>query len=154
MHIVSRCRENLTYGVTKLNKILWWVDFLSCARHGEPITGVEYQKLEQGPVPRPLPQVRNLLVDSGSAAMQERQHFNRTQERLLPLHEAMYDQFNETHNVMSHGISSGISGSPQRCRLPIGKEYGCLRRWCQVYKRLYLSRVAFKTWVEVGGFVS
>ena len=30
------------FGATKLNKILWWSDFLACAQRGKPITGIEY----------------------------------------------------------------------------------------------------------------
>ena len=93
LHIANRCGDDPTFGATKLNKILWWADFLSYAHDGEPITGVEYQRLVHGPAPRRLIPVCDDLVRSGSAAIQRRHVFNRVQERIVPLREAQYDCF-------------------------------------------------------------
>jgi uncharacterized phage-associated protein len=36
---------------TKLNKTLFYADFLHCKRHGAPITGALYEHMQFGPVP-------------------------------------------------------------------------------------------------------
>ena len=51
LFIADRCEDEPTFGATKLNKILFYADFLSYALYGEPIAGVTYRKLERGPVP-------------------------------------------------------------------------------------------------------
>lgn len=52
-------------GAVKLNKILWWADTESHRRHGFSITGSEYQRLREGPVPYQLPIVRRRLEAEG-----------------------------------------------------------------------------------------
>ena len=93
LHIANKCETDPTFGAIKLNKLLWWADFLSYARYGEPITGTEYYRLERGPAPRRLVPVRNNLVASGAAIVREHHRFNKIQKRLVPLREAQYDLF-------------------------------------------------------------
>ena len=75
LHIAHRCEDDPGFGATKLNKILWWSDFLSYARNGEPITGVEYQRLGNGPAPKRLVPIRKKMVSARHAALQERAVF-------------------------------------------------------------------------------
>lgn len=93
LHISSRCEDDPNFGATKLNKILWWSDFLSYARRGKPITGAEYQRLRNGPAPKRLVPVRRRLVTNHDAVVQEREYFKRTQKRVIPLRKAKYDLF-------------------------------------------------------------
>ena len=93
LHIADRCEEDATFGATKLSKILWWSDFLSYARHGAPITGVEYQRLTNGPAPKRLKPIRDQLVADREAVVRERKVFNRTQKRLIPLRPVNYELF-------------------------------------------------------------
>ena len=51
-------------GAVKLNKIIWWADQESFRRYGYSITGSEYQRLPQGPVPFRFPPVRDLLANA------------------------------------------------------------------------------------------
>ena len=88
LYIAGQCEEDPTFGAVKLNKLLWRADFLSYARDGEPITGVEYQKLRQGPAPVRLVPVRRALVEDGSAKIVERIYFNHAQARVVPLRDA------------------------------------------------------------------
>ena len=93
LHIAKRCEDDPNFGATKLNKILWWSDLLSYARRGKPITGVEYQRLRNGPAPKRLVPVRRRLVSSHDAVVQEREYFKRTQMRVIPLRKANYSLF-------------------------------------------------------------
>jgi hypothetical protein len=52
LYICQKCATDPKFGATKLNKILYFSDFLAYATLGEPITGFEYQRLPNGPAPR------------------------------------------------------------------------------------------------------
>jgi hypothetical protein len=65
LYISQKCASDPNFGAIKLNKILYFSDFASFAHYGEPITGAEYQKLEQGPAPRRMVPVRNEMQRSG-----------------------------------------------------------------------------------------
>jgi hypothetical protein len=62
LYISRKCAPDHSFGAIKLNKILWWSDFMAYAQHGEGITGVEYQRLAQGPAPRRLVPARQELI--------------------------------------------------------------------------------------------
>ena len=57
LHICIRSEDDEAFGAVKLNKLLFFSDFLAFVRLGKAITGQEYQKLDHGPAPR-----RMLLV--------------------------------------------------------------------------------------------
>jgi hypothetical protein len=63
LYICEKCATDPKYGATKLNKILYFSDFLGYARFGEPITGFEYQREKNGPVPK-------RMIRTGELAMQ------------------------------------------------------------------------------------
>ncbi len=52
LYICQKCATDPKFGATKLNKILYFSDFLAYAQLGKPITGFEYQRLVNGPAPR------------------------------------------------------------------------------------------------------
>ena len=54
LYIASRCERAQYFGKTKLNKILFYADFLYYKKTGDSITGQEYMRLDQGPAPRRL----------------------------------------------------------------------------------------------------
>jgi hypothetical protein len=70
LYICKKCATDPKYGATKLNKILYFSDFLGYARFGEPITGFEYQREKNGPVPKRLVPVRNEMIRTGELAME------------------------------------------------------------------------------------
>ena len=82
LYIAKRCEADPTFGAVKLNKLLWWSDFLFYARAGQPITGVEYQKLPAGPAPVQLVPVRNVLIEAGDAKIVRQRYHARMQMRL------------------------------------------------------------------------
>ena len=71
LFISERCATDPNFGATKLNKILFLADFWSYAHSGEPITGVEYIRLPNGPAPRPLVPIRKEMIANGELAIQE-----------------------------------------------------------------------------------
>jgi len=94
LYIAKKSEGDRSFGATKLNKLLWISDFLTYARYGKPITGVEYQRLDQGPAPRPLFPIRDRMVNrEKSAAIQENAVGNYTQQRLIALREPDLSKF-------------------------------------------------------------
>jgi len=71
LYISERCAGHLKFGATKLNKILYFSDFLAYAHTGEPITGVEYMKLPNGPAPKKLVPIREQMRAAGELGIQE-----------------------------------------------------------------------------------
>ena len=97
LYIATECQDDVSFGATKLNKILWWSDFLSFAEYGEPITGIEYQRLRNGPAPRRLLPVRDQMVARGDIVMAEVMgRGGYIEQRLVPLRAATLDVFDST----------------------------------------------------------
>lgn len=66
VHLASECHSDPYFGATKLNKLLFFADFLAYKRTGHPITGAEYQALEYGPAPISLMATRGKLEREGA----------------------------------------------------------------------------------------
>lgn len=93
LYIAARSESDPTFGATKLNKLLFFADFLFFARYGRPITGATYVKQDHGPVPRQLPETQSGLVQAEAAAVSERLHFNFKQKRIVALRDADLSAF-------------------------------------------------------------
>lgn len=86
LYVAQHCATDPTFGAVKLNKILWWSDFLAYVKFGTPITGVAYQRLQNGPAPRMFVPVRDELIEDGSAVISPESSIpGFTRNRLVPL---------------------------------------------------------------------
>ncbi len=85
LYVCAKCATHRKFGAIKLNKILFYADFLAYRRLGQPITGVEYQKLEKGPAPRRLIPIRKEMIAQGDLAIQPRETWGMIQERPINL---------------------------------------------------------------------
>ena len=88
LYISEKCKNHGVFGVTKLNKILWFSDALAFKYLGKPITGTPYIRKDYGPVPKYIKEVREELVQKRDLAIQKEQFFNRIQERPIHLRRA------------------------------------------------------------------
>lgn len=88
LYISSRCQFDETYGSTKLNKILFFSDKTAYLRRGNPITGVEYMRKQNGPVPRRLVPVRADMESKEELAVQKTQFHGYSQKRPISLRDA------------------------------------------------------------------
>ena len=61
VYIANKCENDIYFGATKLNKILFYSDFICYYMHGKPITGAEYKALQRGPVPTILKRIREQM---------------------------------------------------------------------------------------------
>lgn len=88
LFITERSEGDERFGAVKLNKLLFYADFLAYLNLGSPITGQQYHRLIDGPAPRRILQVRQQLIDDGSLAIRKAEALNRNQERTFALREA------------------------------------------------------------------
>lgn len=96
LFVAERLRSDLSGGATKLNKVLFFAEFIHVRRTGRPISGAEFQKLEHGPAPRRLKPIRELLVSAGEAEVVRELDLGYTMARLLPLRTADTSSFTES----------------------------------------------------------
>lgn len=73
------------FGATKLNKLLFYADFLAYVNFGESITGHEYQKLENGPAPRRLLPVRDEMERKNEIVIRPTNFYGLEQHRVVAL---------------------------------------------------------------------
>jgi hypothetical protein len=93
LYAADKSKADGHFGATKLNKILFFSDFLSYGRTGTPVTGATYQKLEKGPAPKQLKPIAREIVSEKSGMFIKRPWFNYTQTVLIPLRPANRHRF-------------------------------------------------------------
>ncbi len=88
LFVVRRCEGDSTFGATKLNKLLFFIDFTAYRKFGYSVTGAEYQKLERGPAPKQLSPTPTLLREPGDLLTITRDYFGKERQRLIASREA------------------------------------------------------------------
>jgi len=114
LHIAETCKDDPEFGATKLNKILFFADFLAYGINQKSITGEKYYHLPNGPTPKKLKRAQEELKSSGRAKIEERPYFGRTQKRLIPLQgpdTSMFDQEELDIVDMSIKLLQGLNAS-------------------------------------------
>ena len=81
LYIADLSSQDIHFGAIKLNKLLFYADFLAYQRFGQSITGQEYQALPQGPAPRRLKPILERMQRNGDLRIQPTRRFNRIQKR-------------------------------------------------------------------------
>jgi Protein of unknown function (DUF4065) len=71
LYISQKCANDPRFGATKLNKILYFSDIACYGHYGEPLTGMEYQKLPNGPAPTKFVPIRNKMQQEGCLGLQQ-----------------------------------------------------------------------------------
>ena len=83
------------FGKTKLNKILFRADFTAYVEFGKPITGVEYFALYNGPAPRPMKRLLEMMEEKREIAIRKENYGGGEQERVIALRRAeLENKFN------------------------------------------------------------
>jgi hypothetical protein len=89
LYIANKAESIPRFGSIKLNKVLFYSDFLWYGMTGEPITGVMYVKEDYGPAPCGLLSVQEDIRNDGDATLELRPVFPRlTEKRLVPKRQA------------------------------------------------------------------
>jgi hypothetical protein len=80
LFIAQRSANDERFGSVKLNKLLFFSDFLAFVKLGSSITGHEYFRLPKGPAPRQmLPTLKHLVVER-DLAIADRDYHGRRQK--------------------------------------------------------------------------
>ena len=112
IYIADECSNQRFFGATKLNKILFFADFLSYQQFGSSITESEYMKLPKGPVPRVLVRVRNALIAAGDIAVREETVIGgKTQKRIVHLRNANLELFSAQQIKLVDDVIATLSNS-------------------------------------------
>ncbi len=85
LHICRRSEGDSKFGATKLNKLLFYSDFLAHRQFGVSITRHVYQRLENGPAPRALVPILRELEAAGHVARSEHDYFGKRQIKAVAL---------------------------------------------------------------------
>lgn len=93
LYTAAKSEFDRSFGAVKLNKALFYADFLAYVRLDRPITGSTYRRLRHGPVPRSLPRVRERLVSDGRAVVKTMHYHGYEQRRLIGLDDPDLDIF-------------------------------------------------------------
>jgi uncharacterized phage-associated protein len=84
------------FGMTKLNKLLFYCDFTAYLNFGKSITGFDYQRWAWGPRPHNIDEVLKALQEDGVLAVEHRQRYNYPQNRAYALQDADLKLFDAT----------------------------------------------------------
>ena len=85
LYLAHKSHNDESFSVTKLNKLLFIIDFTAYGLWGKPITEAKYVHRQYGPVPHELPIIQDNMVTSRKIEIQQREHFGRLQKRVVPL---------------------------------------------------------------------
>lgn len=110
VYVAERLRGDRAGGATKLNKVVFFVEFTHLRRHRTVISGCEFQKLQHGPAPRQLVPVRKRLVASGEASLLTDDFLGRPQQRLVPNRPADTSVFSVTELATINDVLEQVAG--------------------------------------------
>jgi len=93
------------FGALKLNKLLFYMDFLAYMELGKPITGQEYFALRQGPAPRHMVPIREQMKREGDIAIRVKETlYSGTQDRTFALREPDLSRFTPQEIDLVHSL--------------------------------------------------
>lgn len=102
---VCRLSENdQSFGATKLNKLLFFIDFAAYAKFGEPISRQEYVRLDKGPAPKVMTALREEMLETGDMAIVERDYFDYKQKHPFALREPDLSGFSADQIFIIQGV--------------------------------------------------
>jgi len=85
IHVAAESEDDIRFGISKLNTILYCSDFKAFAILGCAIAGATYRKRDRGAVPEELPDVLRQMEAEGEIERVERRDLNLLLKRVVPL---------------------------------------------------------------------
>ena len=111
LYISQKSARDTYFGAIKLNKILYFSDFIAYGRWGKPITGAQYQHLKLGPAPVRLLPVRKELEEARFIAVQPIQvPGGRIQHRTVNLREPDLSVFDAREIALVDEVIEALRG--------------------------------------------
>ena len=110
IYIAGQLEDDHSFGDTKLNKILYFVDFFGYSHLGRPVTGASYQKQPKGPLARALLPVRDELEHEGAVSVEMRPAGGVKRRVTTPLRGADMSRFTEQEIELVDSIIDQLRG--------------------------------------------
>jgi Protein of unknown function (DUF4065) len=104
LYVSEKSKHDEKFGAIKLNKILYYADFIAFKKYGEPITGAQYMRLDKGPAPTHLMPVREDMLAKNEITIVQRDYWTQTQKVVKPLRPANLDLFSGREIALVDGI--------------------------------------------------
>lgn len=142
LFVAERCQDDPKFGVTKLNKILFYCDFLAFAKYGKSITGISYNKLSFGPVPTGAENMRRRMVQDEDIVVTSRGYSPFQAQRVVPRREANLDFFSGHEIALVDGIIGVLApaSAKQVSELSHGKAWEVVKDYEKIpYEAALLS---------------
>ncbi|AYB29344.1 Panacea domain-containing protein [Chryseolinea soli] len=110
LYIANRLSSKNNYGLTLLNKSLYFIDSISYLKRGKGISNFTYVKQTFGPTPEPRQFLflRDTMVASGDIEITESEFFGRLQKRFVARREPEVDVFNVEEIIIIDDVLSNI----------------------------------------------
>jgi len=96
LYVARQSEGDQRFGATKLNKLLFFSDFIAYKVSGRPITGQEYFRIEYGPAPKRLLPLKEEMIQDGDCIEVERNYFGQLQKVVVALREPDLSAFSGT----------------------------------------------------------
>jgi hypothetical protein len=85
LYVAKKSEADPKFGKVKLNKILFYADFLHYLKTGHSITGYAYIKMQFGPCPDGFHKLQKAMDKAGELKVQESAYHGHPQQRLIAL---------------------------------------------------------------------
>lgn len=104
LHVCQRSEGDSNFGLTKLNKLLWFTDLAAFLSRGTSITGKQYIKLPYGPVPADYESTIKEMQSDHQLAERVENRYGYPQRRLFALVEPNLDAFTADEIALVDGF--------------------------------------------------
>jgi len=109
LYLSKRSEGDVFFGAVKLNKLLFYIDFLAYLHLGKSVTGHKYRKLEHGPAPTKFVQIRRRLIQNKALAVQRMPVYGKEQQKHLALRQPNTALFGGEEIALAEQVLQGCS---------------------------------------------
>lgn len=104
LYIAQKSQSDAFFGVTKLNKLLFFCDFFAFMKLGNAVTWYRYLVMPHGPVPQKINSLINEMVKDGFCSKQEEKFYGLGQKKIKHEKEADMNDFTKDEVMLIDDI--------------------------------------------------
>jgi hypothetical protein len=109
IYLAEKSAGDARFGMTKLNKMLFFADFRAYLRTGQSITGAVYHHLGEGPVPHQMLPCLESLKRQNAIIEKHDLTYGGTQRRVVALREANLERFTGTEIAIADQVVAELA---------------------------------------------
>jgi hypothetical protein len=114
LHICIRSEDDEAFGAVKLNKLLFFSDFLAYLRLGKAITGQDYQKLDHGPAPHRMLPILKQMEQRSAIRQRPNEFYGMEQTRTVALERPDLSKFTAEEIALVDTVIAHFRGKTAR----------------------------------------